>query len=158
MSNNPAFMNWHKKNTLNLEGVYLMTRVYMEYDVLENYLPVFTKSLPDYKTFRIQLADSSAYIRDIKRSDPNGNNEIYDEALEKIDILRGLNDWGEFKERFPEGLEIDISGSEFDFYVSVFIKIDWKKGTIFLTNRWTNDDNFIFELSIMKITNKMIRE
>ena len=159
MSKNPAFMNWHEKNALNLEGFYLMTRTYMEYDILENYLPVFTKSLPDFKIFRLQLAESSAYIRDIKNSDPNGNNEIYDEALEKIDILRGLIDWGEFKERFPEGLEIDISGSEFDFDVSVLIIINWKEEKIFLTNRWTDyAPLIIFELSIMKITENMIKE
>ncbi len=159
MSKNPAFMNWHEnKPSLNLEGVYLMTRVYMEYDVLENYLPVLTKGLPDFTIFRMQLRDSSSYIGDIKNSDPDGNNEIYDETLEKIDILIGLDDWGEFKERFPEGLEIDISGSEFNFPVSVFIRINWKEGKILLTNRWTADENFQFELYIVKITEKMIKE
>ncbi len=160
MTEKPAFMNWHEnKPSLNLEGVYFRLRTYLEYSSMDISGPSFTKIIPNYKmNFRRELITSADYISQIQDADPEPNEDAYIDIYAQITTLQACNDWGDVKRAFPEGLQIGIGGSEFDFWVYVGIKINWEKELFAIHNKWDYDDGpYIADILIQKITEKIIK-
>lgn len=154
-------MNWHEnKPSLNFEGVYYKLRNQLEYSSVDNYGPYFYKSIPKFtRVFKMYLADSIEYIGEIKDADPEPDNDEYELNLRYIRILQNCKDWNDVRREFPEGLNIQIGGSEFDFWVYVGITIDWEKEKFSIYNKWDYDDGpYINDMVIQKITEKMIQE
>jgi len=161
MTKQPAFMNWHEnKPSLDLEGVYYMLRTQLEYSSVDTYGPYFYKTLPRFmKSFRMYLAQSNEYIREIKDEDPEPDDAEYELNLRYIRILRNCQDWNDVRTEFPKGLSIDIGGSEFDFWVYVGIRINWETEVFTIYNKWDNEDGpIITDFIIKKITEKKIKE
>ena len=160
MAKQPAFMNWHEnKPSSNLEGVYYMLRTQLEYSSVDNYGPYFYKNLPKFTSFfKPYLAESIDNIREIKDADPEPDNDEYEVNLRYIRILQVCKDWNDVRREFPEGLNIQIGGSEFDFWVYVGITINWEKERFSVYNKWDYDDGpYITDIVIQKITEKMIK-
>ena len=161
MTKQPAFMNWHEnKPSSNLEEVYYMLRTQVEYSSLDNYGPYFYKKLPKFTSvFKPYLAESIDNIREIKDADPEPDNDEYEVNLRYIRILQVCKDWNDVRKEFPEGLNIQIGGSEFGFWVYVGITINWEKERFSVYNKWDYDDGpYITDIVIQKITEKMIKE
>ena len=160
MTKQPAFMNWHEnKPSLNLEGVYFSLKTSVEYSSVDNYGPYFYKTLPKFiRSFKIYLGDSIEYINEIRIADPEPEDAEYEVNLRYIRILQACKDWNDVRREFPEGLNIQIGGSEFDFWVYVGITINWEKERFSLYNKWDYDDGpYITDIVIQKITEKMIK-
>ena len=161
MTKQPAFMNWHEnKPSLDLEGVYYMLRTQLEYSSVDTYGPYFYKTLPRFmKSFRMYLAQSNEYIREIKDEDPEPDDAEYELNLRYIRTLSNCQDWNDVRMEFPKGLSIDIGGSEFNFWVYVGIRINWETEVFSIYNKWDNEDGPILtDFRIKKITEKMIEE
>ena len=161
MTKQPAFMNWHEnKPSLNLDEVYFRIKTSVEYPSVDTYGPYFKKGLFNYRTYiRNHLQNSIEYINEIRIADPEPENDEYEVNLAYIRILQACKDWNDVRREFPEGLKIDVGGSEFDFWVYVGITIDWEKERFSVYNKWDYDDGpYIDDIVIQKITEKMIKE
>jgi len=161
MTKQPAFMNWHEnKPSLNLEGVYYLLRTHVEYSSVDTYGPHFYKSIPKFtRDFKSHLGESIEYIREINNADPDPINDEYEDITGYIRTLQNCKDWNDVRREFPKGLNIQIGGSEFEFWVYVGITIDWENEKFSLYNKWDDDDGpYITDIVIKKMTEKMIKE
>lgn len=154
-------MNWHEnKPSLNLENVYFRIRTNIEYSSVDTQGPYFKKGLWSYITcIRPYLRDSIGHINDIRDADPEPDDAEYEVNLGYIRTLQACKDWNDVRREFPKGLQIDVGGSEFDFWVYVGIRINWEKERFSLYNKWDYEDGpYITEIVIQKITEQMIKE